>query len=30
MKLGIIVPQGWTGEYDGWEPEPVESFSVKL
>ncbi len=21
MKLGVIIPQGWTGEYDGWEPE---------
>jgi F420-dependent oxidoreductase-like protein len=21
MKMGIIVPQGWTGEFDGWEPE---------
>jgi F420-dependent oxidoreductase-like protein len=20
MKVGIIVPQGWTGEYDGWDP----------
>ena len=20
MKLGMIVPQGWVGEYDGWEP----------
>ena len=20
MKIGIIVPQGWTGEYDGWDP----------
>jgi F420-dependent oxidoreductase-like protein len=19
MEIGIIVPQGWTGEYDGWE-----------
>ena len=19
MKIGAIVPQGWTGEYDGWE-----------
>lgn len=19
MKLGLIVPQGWTGEYDGWD-----------
>jgi F420-dependent oxidoreductase-like protein len=21
MKLGAIVPQGWTGEYDGWDGE---------
>jgi F420-dependent oxidoreductase-like protein len=20
VKLGVIVPQGWTGEYDGWAP----------
>jgi F420-dependent oxidoreductase-like protein len=20
MKLGVIVPQGWTGEYAGWRP----------
>jgi F420-dependent oxidoreductase-like protein len=20
MKIGVIVPQGWVGEYDGWEP----------
>lgn len=20
MDIGIIVPQGWTGEFDGWEP----------
>ncbi|MGK2849945.1 MAG: TIGR03560 family F420-dependent LLM class oxidoreductase [Candidatus Limnocylindrales bacterium] len=20
MKIGAIVPQGWTGEFDGWEP----------
>ena len=20
MKLGVIVPQGWTGEFDGWDP----------
>ncbi|MEA2654283.1 MAG: hypothetical protein QOI37_1510 [Chloroflexota bacterium] len=20
MKLGVVVPQGWTGEYDGWQP----------
>lgn len=21
MKVGIIAPQGWTGEFDGWEPQ---------
>lgn len=21
MKMGVIVPQGWTGEFDGWDPE---------
>ncbi len=20
MKIGAVVPQGWVGEYDGWEP----------
>jgi F420-dependent oxidoreductase-like protein len=20
MNIGVIVPQGWTGEYDGWDP----------
>jgi F420-dependent oxidoreductase-like protein len=20
MKLGLVVPQGWVGEYDGWDP----------
>jgi alkanesulfonate monooxygenase SsuD/methylene tetrahydromethanopterin reductase-like flavin-dependent oxidoreductase (luciferase family) len=20
MKIGAIIPQGWTGEYDGWDP----------
>ena len=20
MKLGAVIPQGWTGEYDGWDP----------
>ncbi|MGH2474642.1 MAG: TIGR03560 family F420-dependent LLM class oxidoreductase [Candidatus Limnocylindrales bacterium] len=20
MHIGVIVPQGWTGEYDGWDP----------
>lgn len=21
MKLGVIVPQGWVGEFDGWDPQ---------
>ena len=20
LKIGAIIPQGWTGEYDGWQP----------
>jgi F420-dependent oxidoreductase-like protein len=20
VEIGVVVPQGWTGEYDGWEP----------
>ena len=20
MRIGVIVPQGWIGEYDGWDP----------
>jgi F420-dependent oxidoreductase-like protein len=20
MKVGVVVPQGWTGEYNGWDP----------
>jgi alkanesulfonate monooxygenase SsuD/methylene tetrahydromethanopterin reductase-like flavin-dependent oxidoreductase (luciferase family) len=20
MRFGVIVPEGWTGEYDGWDP----------
>jgi len=20
MRIGVIVPQGWVGEYDGWDP----------
>lgn len=21
MRMGVIVPQGWTGEFDGWDPK---------
>ncbi len=30
MKLGIIVPQGWTGEYDGWEPQRAWARTVEV
>lgn len=30
MKLGVIAPQGWTGEYDGWEPERAWSRTVAV
>jgi F420-dependent oxidoreductase-like protein len=30
MKLGVIVPQGWTGEYDGWESERAWARSVAV
>ena len=30
MKVGIIVPQGWTGEYRGWEPRVAFERSVEI
>ncbi len=30
MDVGVIVPQGWTGEYDGWESEPAWARSVAI
>jgi F420-dependent oxidoreductase-like protein len=30
MKLGIIVPQGWTLEYAGWEPQRAWARSVAV
>ena len=30
MRLGIIVPQGWTGEFDGWEPARAWERSVAV
>jgi F420-dependent oxidoreductase-like protein len=30
MKIGVIVPQGWTGEYDGWEPAPAWARTVAV
>ncbi len=30
MRLGVIVPQGWTGDYDGWDPAEAWARSVVL
>lgn len=30
MRVGIIVPQGWTGEYDGWDPARAWSRTVSV
>jgi F420-dependent oxidoreductase-like protein len=30
MKVGIIVPQGWTGEYSGMDPLPAWSRTVEV
>jgi F420-dependent oxidoreductase-like protein len=30
MKVGVIVPQGWTGEYDGWQAAPAWQRTVAV
>src|SRR3954470_1719364 len=30
MDVGVIVPQGWTGEYDGWDPSVAWARTVEL
>ena len=30
MKLGVIVPQGWTGEYDGWDGARAWARTVEV
>lgn len=30
MKVGILVPQGWTGEYDGWDSSAAWSRTVAI
>lgn len=30
MKIGVVVPQGWTGEYDGWDPRRAWERTVAL
>ena len=30
MKVGVVVPQGWTGEYAGWDPQEAWRRSVEV
>jgi F420-dependent oxidoreductase-like protein len=30
MEIGVVVPQGWTGEYDGWEPRRAWERTVAV
>ncbi len=30
MRAGVIVPQGWTGEFDGWDPTRAWSRAVAV
>jgi F420-dependent oxidoreductase-like protein len=30
MQVGLIAPQGWKGEYDGWSPADAWSRTVEL
>jgi F420-dependent oxidoreductase-like protein len=30
MDAGIVVPQGWTGEYDGWDPAAAWTRSTAV
>ena len=30
MRIGAIVPQGWTGEYDGWDPVAAWARTVAV
>lgn len=30
MKVGVIVPQGWTGEYEGWDSQQAWGRSVAV
>ncbi len=30
MDVGVVLPQGWTGEYDGWEPRRAWERTVEV
>ena len=30
MKIGAVIPQGWVGEYDGWDPSDAWRRTVEV
>ena len=30
MQVGVMIPQGWKGEYDGWDPSAAWARTVEL
>jgi F420-dependent oxidoreductase-like protein len=30
MKVGVLIPQGWKGEYDGWDPAAAWQRTLEL
>jgi F420-dependent oxidoreductase-like protein len=30
MKVGLMIPQGWKGEYDGWDPARAWARTIEL
>jgi len=30
VEIGVVLPQGWTGEYDGWEPRRAWERTVAV
>jgi hypothetical protein len=30
MKVGLLIPQGWKGEYDGWDPAAAWTRTMDL
>ena len=30
MKVGLLAPQGWKNEYDGWDPRAAWERTLEL
>jgi alkanesulfonate monooxygenase SsuD/methylene tetrahydromethanopterin reductase-like flavin-dependent oxidoreductase (luciferase family) len=30
MQVGLMAPQGWKGEYDGWDPAAAWGRTIEL